>query len=344
MIISRTPFRVSFFGGGTDYPAWFREHGGSTLATAIQHFCYITCRWLPPFFKHTHRIVWSQIELVQTLDEIQHPAVREALRFLRIPLGVELHHDGDLPARSGLGSSSSFTVGLLNALYALRGERPGPMRLAEDAIRVEQDWVRENVGSQDQVTAAFGGFNRIDFHPDGSLQVHPIHLSPERRLELEAHLMLVYTGLSRTASEIAADQIRAVREKRPLFAELQQMVTEAQRLLTGEDSLDDFGQLLHEGWKLKKGISERISTSQVDQAYEAARRSGALGGKLLGAGGGGFLLLMVRPEDRPNVREALGELLEVPLRFEPSGSQIIFRGSDAALPAPLPAKVTLEAS
>ena len=247
MIISRTPFRISFFGGGTDYPVWFREHGGAVLATTINKYCYITCRWLPPFFEHTSRIVWSKIELVKRQAEIQHPAVREALDFLEIQEGIELHHDGDLPARTGVGSSSSFTVGLLHALYGLKKVMPSKMQLASDAIHVEQERLKENVGSQDQVLAAFGGLNRIDFGRDGTIQVSPVLISRERVALLQDHLLLVYTGISRTASEIAGDQIRTAHQNRPVLQAMHQMVERAIQILQGTEDLVEFGQLLHEG-------------------------------------------------------------------------------------------------
>ncbi len=328
MIISRTPFRISFFGGGTDYPAWYQEQGGATLAASIAHYCTIMCRWLPPFFEYRSRIVWSKIELVQEVSSIQHPAVREVLRYLDIQDGVELHHDGDLPARTGLGSSSSFTVGLLHALYGLKGIMPSKMQLARDAIVVEQERLEENVGSQDQVMAAFGGFNRVDFHRDGNIQVSPIPLNQECLEELQRRLLLVYTGVSRTASDIAGEQIKATREKRQELRRMHQMVEEAIALLQGKQELAALGRLLHEGWMLKRGLTNRISTPLIDQIYEEALRAGAVGGKLLGAGGGGFLLLFVEPEHRRSVREALKDLLQVPVHFESSGSRIIFYDPD----------------
>jgi len=333
MIISRTPFRVSFFGGGTDYPTWYRENGGAALATTINRYCYITCRWLPPFFEHRSRIVWSKIELVKDPSDIQHPAVREALNFVGIRQGIELHHDGDLPARTGLGSSSSFTVGLLHALYGLKGIMPSKMRLALDAIHVEQERLKENVGSQDQVVVAFGGFNRVDFGRDGNIQVSPILLDNERRRQLEGHLLLVYTGISRTASDIAAEQIRATSQKKQELHAIYQMVDEAIGLLQGNDEILSFGRLLHESWRLKRSLTHKISTPRIDEIYEAALGAGAVGGKLLGAGGGGFLLLFVRPEEQPAVKEVLKEFLHVPVRFENSGSRIIFYDPDGQDPS-----------
>ncbi len=324
MIISRTPFRISFFGGGTDYPAWYREHGGATLATTIRRYCYITCRWLPPFFEHSSRIVWSRIELVKDRAEIQHPSVREALSYLKVNRGIELHHDGDLPARTGLGSSSSFTVGLLHALYGLKGVMPNKMQLAREAIHVEQERLKENVGSQDQVMAAFGGFNRVNFDRNGEIQVAPILMDRRRRQELQSHLMLIYTGLSRTASDIAGEQIRATRSKTDELRAMYQMVEEGIRILQGGQELEEFGRLMNESWKLKRSLTHRVSTPQIDELYEAALRHGATGGKLLGAGGGGFLLLFVPPERREAVRQGLNGFLQVPVEFENDGSRIIF--------------------
>ncbi len=328
MIISRAPFRVSFFGGGTDYPVWYRQHGGATLATTIDKYCYLSCRWLPPFFEYTSRIVWSKIETVKEISEIQHPAVREILRFMKVEQGIELHHDGDLPARTGLGSSSSFTVCLLHALYALKGVAPTKMKLAKDAIEVEQDRLKENVGSQDQVIVSFGGFNRINFSQNGEIDVDPVVMDPDRLARLQDHLMLVYTGLSRNSSEIAAEQIRATDQRQDQLRVIHQMVDEAIRILQGKSDLDRIGYLLHESWILKRSLTHRISTPLVDQIYETALALGATGGKLLGAGGGGFLLLFVKPEYQERVSQGLDELLKVPFRFESSGSRIIFKDAD----------------
>ncbi len=330
MIISRTPFRVSFFGGGTDYPMWFREHTGAVLATTINKYCYITCRWLPPFFSHTSRIVWSRIELVKDREEIQHPAVREVLNFLDIREGVELHHEGDLPARTGLGSSSAFTVGVLNALYGLNGVMAGREQLAREAIHIEQDRLKEHVGCQDQVMAAFGGFNRIDFWGERNFRVSPIMITADRLELLQSHLMLFFTGLSRDASEIAADQISAIPQRVQELKAMHQMVDEAIRILNGSGDLVEFGLLLEESWKLKRGLSDKISTPHIDALYEAAREAGCVGGKLLGAGGGGFLLLFVQPEQQERVRRGLKGLLEVPFRFETVGAQVVFYDRDGS--------------
>lgn len=328
MIISRTPFRISFFGGGTDYPVWYRDNGGSVLGTTIDKYCYITCRYLPPFFEHKYRIVYSKLELVQSIDEILHPAVREGLRFLEVDEGVEIHHDGDLPARSGLGSSSSFTVGLLNALYALKGMMPSKMQLAREAIHVEQDIMKENVGSQDQVLAAFGGLSRIDFSGNHNIDIKRITISSPRVEALEKHLMLIFTGLSRTASEIAEEQIRQTPRKKQELSRMYRMVDEAIGILNGSNDLTDFGKLLNESWQLKRSLTDRISTPDIDSLYETATKAGATGGKLLGAGGGGFLLFFVKPELQPGVSKALKGMLKVPFRFESQGSQIIFYEPD----------------
>lgn len=330
MIISRTPFRISFFGGGTDYPIWFEEHGGAVLATTIDKYCYITCRYLPPFFGHTSRLVYSKVETVQSNDQIEHPAVRGVLQHLHITDGLEIHHDGDLPARTGLGSSSAFTVGFLQALYGLKGRMPSKTELAREAIHVEREVLKEHVGSQDQVLAAFGGFNRVDFSTDHRFQVSPILIDDEQRARLQEHLILFFTGFSRTASEIAGEQIEATPSKTQELRRMQQMVDEAVRILQENEDLTAFGRLLHEGWQVKRSLTSRISTPQIDGLYETACRAGAIGGKLLGAGGGGFLLLFVRPEEQDRVKETLRGVLHVPLRFETAGSRIIFYESDDA--------------
>jgi len=324
MIISRTPFRISFFGGGTDYPVWYREHGGAVLATTIDKYCYISCRYLPPFFDHRSRIVYSKVETVKSNDQIEHPAVRGALQYMGIQEGVEIHHDADLPARAGLGSSSSFTVGLLHALVALQGMMPTKLRLATEAIRVEQRVLKEHVGCQDQVLAAFGGFVRIDFHGgDREFDVVPVIMSRERLQELQDHLLLYFTGTSRIASEVAKDQIARMSHNGQQLSVMRQMVDHALAILTGGEPLAELGGLLHESWMLKRSLSSRISAPVIDEIYEEARRAGAMGGKLLGAGGGGFMLLFAKPEDHRRIQERLTNLLCVPFRFEQMGSQIV---------------------
>ena len=323
MIISRTPFRVSFFGGGTDYNGWFKENKGAVLATTIDKYCYITCRYLPPFFEHKSRIIYSQMEHVHGIDDIDHPSVREVLRFLKINDGIEIHHDGDLPARTGLGSSSAFTVGLLNSLYALKGKMVTKEQLAKEAIHVEQDMIKENVGCQDQTLAAYGGFNHIEFGGSQHLRVQPVTMPAEKLDLLQDHLMLFFTGFARTASKIAQHQIKNIPKKKPELGRMYEMVHEAVDILNGND-LRRFGKLLDESWKLKRTLSDKISSSNIDDLYAAATRAGALGGKLLGAGGGGFILFFVEPQKKPKVRAALKGLLEVPFKFEGLGSQIIF--------------------
>jgi len=322
MIISRTPFRISFFGGGTDYPTWFEENGGAVLATTIDKFCYISCRYLPPFFEHKHRIVYSMVETVKQVEDIQHPAVRAAIDFMGIKEGLEIHHDGDLPARTGLGSSSSFTVGILNALYALKGVMASPKQLAKEAIHVERVILNEHVGSQDQILAALGGFNKIEFHSDHTYTQIPIVIKNGMKTELENHCMLFFTGISRFATDIAKKKIASIPKKQSELKRMREMVEEGISLLNGDNNITDFGKMLHEGWKLKRSLNESISTSKVDEIYEAAREEGAIGGKLLGAGGGGFMLIFARPEDQDRIRLRLKELFCIPFKFENQGSHL----------------------
>lgn len=328
MIVSRTPFRLSFFGGGTDYPAWFRSHGGTVLSTTINKYCYLTVRYLPPFFEHRIRVVYSKIENCQTADEISHPAVRETLRFLEAKRGVEIHHDGDLPAGSGMGSSSAFTVGLLHAMYALMGRMPSKRQLANESIHIEQDLIRETVGSQDQISAAYGGFNRISFLPDGDFTVTPITVSRSRLSLLNSSLMLFYTGIRRMASDVAATYVSNLEEKKRLLRITKDLVEESIALINSEGDLSGFGELLHEGWQAKRSLGSLVSNPEVDAMYDQAREAGAIGGKLTGAGGGGFMLLFVPPDRQAGVRHALGRFLHVPFSFDFSGSQIIFHDAE----------------
>lgn len=324
MIITRTPFRVSLFGGGSDYPAWYARHGGSVLGFAINRYCYISVRRLPPFFEHKHRIVYSFIENVKEITEIKHPVVRAVLTEMGVHGGIEIHHDGDLPARSGLGSSSSFTVGLLQALHALAGRHRGQRELADEAIHIEQDVIRENVGSQDQIWAAYGGFNRINFRCDGSYEVVPVILKRNRLRNLQSHFMLLFSGLSRYASEIAAEQIANLDRRTRQVSRMMSLVNEAVGIL-GEPNRDirEIGELLHETWMLKRELASSVSTSAVDEIYDTARAAGAIGGKLLGAGGGGFMLLFVEPAKQSAVRKALDRLIEVDFKMEGSGSRVV---------------------
>jgi D-glycero-alpha-D-manno-heptose-7-phosphate kinase len=317
MIITRTPYRLSFFGGGSDYPAWFEKNGGCVLSTTIDKYCYISVRWLPPFFEHKHRIVWSQIENVSKIDEIHHNSVRECLKFLNIEQGISVHHDGDLPARSGMGSSSAFTVGLLNALYHLNGTPVKPRQLANDAIYVEQQLIKDNVGNQDQIACACGGLNRIEFNQQGFYR-HLLDISPERKKELESHLMLVFTGFPHTASEIAGTY-----NFNQDLSILMEQVEEGEHILTSGSDIKAFGKLLNIGWECKKALSNSISTPYIDFLYGKAITGGAIGGKILGAGGGGFMLLFVEPDKQQSVRDSLRGLLFVPFKFENRGTQVI---------------------
>lgn len=326
MIISRTPYRMSFFGGGTDYHTWYREHGGAVLSTTINHYCYLTCRYLPPFFPEKSRIVWSQIEKVNEHAEIAHPAVRSVLEYLNVDNGMEIHHSGDLPARSGLGSSSAFTVGLLNAMYALQGRMSNKRELACEAVYVEREILRENVGVQDQIAAAYGGFNRIEIMPNGDFSVHPMILPQGRLEEFQSHFLLFFTGVSRTASNIAKEQMQA-QARGDNKAELQAirgMVDLASDILTSGGDISAFGELMHEGWQIKRSLSSAIAPDFVDEIYARARANGAIGGKLLGAGGGGFMLFFAKPENHLKLMQALEDLLWVPFEFETAGSNIIF--------------------
>jgi D-glycero-alpha-D-manno-heptose-7-phosphate kinase len=324
MIISRTPFRISFFGGGTDYPAWYRQNGGAVLAATINKYCYLTCRFLPPFFEHRIRVVYSKIESCQKIDEIVHPSVRESLRYLKINRGMEIHHDGDLPGRSGMGSSSAFTVGLLNALHALHGRAAGKKQLAEQSIHLEQDILKETVGSQDQVCATYGGVNRISFFQNGDFAVQPMTLLPERLEELNSYLMLFYTGIKRTASDVASTYVTSMADRASLLHKMRDCVDKSCEILSSGKSLAPFGELLHEAWLAKRALSDKVSNARVDGLFEDARKAGAIGGKLLGAGGGGFILLFVPPEKQNKIRKQFSKLIEVPFEFEFSGSQIIF--------------------
>ncbi len=324
MIITRTPFRVSFFGGGTDYPSWFKRHGGAVLATSIDKYCYISCRRLPPFFDHKHRIVYSKIENISSLDQITHPAVRAIFNWREINDGLEIHHDGDLPARSGLGSSSAFTVGLLNALNALNGKISSKQDLATEAIHVEQNLIKENVGSQDQICASYGGFNRIEFHEDSRFTVEPIIFSGQKKELLHSHLMLCFTGFSRIASDIAKSQLENMKDRENELKKIHQFVDEGLSILQSMNfSVREFGKLLHEAWIQKRSLSSQVSTPAIDLIYDVAIRNGALGGKILGAGGGGFLLLFAPPERHAKIRQVLKDLVHVPFNFESSGSRVV---------------------
>ena len=327
MIISRTPFRISFFGGGTDYPAWYEKNGGAVLSTTINKYCYLSCRVLPPFFKYKHRIVYSKQEMINKISEINHPSVRETVNFFNYKDGLEIHHQADLPARSGLGSSSAFTVGLINALGGLGGEIRTKRQLALDAMHIEQDLIKENVGSQDQTAAAFGGFNKIEFGGPSEIAVQPITLSEQRLNEFQSKLMLFFTDFSRDASMIAKNWIKNTPENKENLSAMNAMVDKSIGILTGKKNMDDFGRMLDESWKIKRKLANGITNSEIDEIYKTGIRAGAIGGKLLGAGGGGFMLFYADAEAQPKIKEKLKKFLHVPFRFEYLGSQIIYYSS-----------------
>lgn len=328
MIISRTPFRVSFFGGGTDFPEFYREHGGATLATGIDKYCYLSVHSLGPFFKHRLRVSYAQTETVHHADEIQHPLIRECLGLLNMDVGMEINHVADLPGRTGLGSSSSFTVGLLNSLHAFRGERPDANQLARESIEVERERVGDAGGHQDQYAAAFGGLRRFDFTAAG-VKARLIEMPRERRAALSDRLLMFFTGVENSAENILQEQKKRVRHNLPALREMLAMVGEAEALLGSRSDLSGFGSLLHESWVRKRSLSSGISNTAIDQAYEAARKAGSVGGKLLGAGGRGFLLVYAEPEMQDRVRAAMTGLQEIPFNFSDEGSRIIFQAPES---------------
>ena len=322
MIITKTPFRMSFFGGGTDMPQFFREHGGAVLSTTFDKYCYVTVRHLPPFFDYRTELSYARTERVTRREEIQHPAIRAAMKYLDIR-DLRLTYEADLPARTGLGTSSSFAVGMLSAFYALKGEKADSLRLAREAIHLERELCAEAGGWQDQIAAAFGGFNRISFH-DSSFTVEPVVMLPERKALLNRQLMLFFTGFTRLSSEIQQSTAVTMQDKTRQLLEMLALVDEAQALLTDPQAdLDEFGRLLDVSWRLKRQTGTKISTDSIDALYDKALAAGAVGGKLLGAGGGGFLLFYV-PQDRQEaVARALEGLMRVPFQFEDDGTQII---------------------
>ncbi len=323
MIITKTPFRMSFFGGGTDMSEFFNEHGGAVISTTFDKYCYVNVRHLPRFFDYKNQVTYSRIERVKETEEIEHPMVREAMKYLDMHELI-ITYDADLPARTGLGTSSSFAVGMLNAFYALKGKYVDKKRLADEAIYLERVLCNEAGGLQDQIAASFGGFNRIDFYADG-YRVSPIVISPARKKALNKNLMLFFTGFARFSAEIQSETKSHIQDKTKQLLEMKALVDEGQAVLTNKNvSLDEFGKLLDFTWKLKRQTGSKISTDAIDMLYEQAIKAGALGGKLLGAGGGGFLLFYV-PEERQNaVRQALSGLLPVPFEFENGGTEIIY--------------------
>jgi D-glycero-alpha-D-manno-heptose-7-phosphate kinase len=327
MIITKTPFRMSFFGGGTDYPGFYKEHGGAVLSTTFDKYCYVTVRHLPRFFDYANQITYAKIERTKRVEDIEHPAVREAMKYLDMH-ELRVVYEADLPARSGIGSSSSFAVGLLNAFYALKGKYVDKRKLADDAIYLERVLCNEKGGVQDQIAASFGGLNRIDFDEHG-YRVSPVVINDERKKQLNNNLMLFFTGFSRFSSDVADAQEKATKDKTAELLHMKSLVDDAQKILTDKSAdLNDFGRMLDETWKLKRGITSKISTNAIDELYATACNAGALGGKLLGAGGGGFLLMYVEPDAQDSVRKALSNLLYVPFEFENAGTSILYYKSE----------------
>jgi len=329
MIISRTPFRVSFFGGGTDYPIWYEKNGGMTISATINKYAYITARKLPPFFDYKYRIQYYLREEVNSIEEIKHPVVREGGKLLDIKEGMEIVHNADLPARSGMGSSSTFTVGLLHALHAMKNQMVTKRELALTAIHLEQNIIGESVGSQDQIAAAFGGLNLIEFNKHKTFQVLEMIISQQRLQSLQDNLLLCFTGFSRTAEEIAKKQIDITLHKEKELYKMLEILNEAKEVITNDKiSVDEIGRLLNEQWFLKKSLTKYISNPDIDEIYEAGINAGAIGGKLLGAGGGGFMLFYAKKENHEKIKESLKNKFFVPFRFEKTGSQIIYFSHD----------------
>lgn len=321
MIITKTPFRMSFFGGGTDMPEFFNEYGGAVISATFDKYCYVNVRHLPRFFEYSTLLTYSKTEKVSRVDEIRHPAIRNAMKMLDMR-EIRLMYEADLPARSGLGTSSSFAVGMLGAFYGLKGRYADKKKLADDAIYLERELCGEAGGWQDQIAAAYGGLNRIDFR-DGGYTVSPIIISAERRKSLNDHLILFFTGFTRFSAEI--QKVNHPAEKKRQLLDMLQLVDHAQNVLTDHHTdLDEFGRLLDETWKLKRQTGKNVTTDSIDALYERGRKAGALGGKLLGAGGGGFLLFYAPKEKRRDVAAALPELMHVPFEFENSGTSVVY--------------------
>lgn len=333
MIIAKTPFRISFFGGGTDMEEYFRENSGAVISTTFDKYSYVNVRHLPRFFDYSNQISYSRIERVKSVSDIEHPAVREAMKMLNMQELI-VSYDADLPARTGLGTSSSFAVGMLNAFYAMKGKYVGKRKLADDAIYLERVLCNEAGGWQDQIAVAFGGFNRIDFGPNG-YAVHPVLISSERKQQLNNNLMMFFTGFTRTSSDVHnANNSTAAKDKAAILKKMRELVDEAEIILTDKHrDLDDFGRLLGTTWKLKRSTGGAVSTSRIDALYEKGISAGALGGKLLGAGGGGFLVFYVRQEDQENIKKAMQDLLYIPFRFEDAGTEIIYYSPEDYTPA-----------
>ena len=323
MIITKTPFRMSFFGGGTDMESFFREHGGAVISTTFDKYCYVHVRHLPRFFDYATELSYAKTERVNSLEEIQHPLIRNAMKLLDMH-ELRLTYEADLPARSGLGTSSSFAVGMLNAFYALKGKYADKRKLADEAIYLERVLCAEAGGWQDQIAASFGGFNRINFGENG-YEVLPIIISPERKKQLNQNLLMFFTGFTRFSSDVQKANAESSAEKLARLKEMLRLVDTAEQVLENSHSdLDEFGRLLDHTWQLKRGTGKAVSTSNIDALYERGIRAGALGGKLLGAGGGGFLVFYVRPEQQPAVIRAMEGLLQIPFAFEDGGTRVIY--------------------
>ena len=323
MIITKTPFRMSFFGGGTDMEDYFKVNGGAVLSTTFDKYCYVNVRHLPRFFDWSSELSYSKTERVTDVNEINHPAIREAMKMLDMH-EIRLTYEADLPARSGLGTSSSFAVGMLNAFYALKGKYADKKKLADEAIYLERVLCSEAGGWQDQIAASFGGFNRINFGPDG-YEVLPVIISPERKKQLNSNLMMFFTGFTRFSSEVQkANAASSPVDKNAMLKKMYDLVDQAEEVLVNKDKdLDDFGRLLDTTWKLKRQTGGSVSTNSIDGLYARGIEAGALGGKLLGAGGGGFLVFYVQPEKQGAVKSAMSDLMYIPFEFENGGTQVI---------------------
>lgn len=332
MIITKTPFRMSFFGGGTDMENFFREYGGAVLSTTFDKYCYVNVRHLPRFFDYTTELSYSKTERVTNVEDINHPAIKNAMKMLDMH-EIRLTYEADLPARSGLGTSSSFAVGMLNAFYALKGKYADKRRLADEAIYLERELCQETGGWQDQIAAAFGGMNRIEFKKDGTYDVIPIIIHPERKKALNDNLLMFFTGFTRFSSEMQKVNAVGYAEKIKQLNEMYSLVDDAERILENKNSnLDDFGRLLDYTWKLKRQTGSAITTDNIDELYQKGIEAGALGGKLLGAGGGGFLVFYVQQEKQDSVKDAMKNLLHVPFRFEDGGTRVIHYTPESYIP------------
>lgn len=331
MIITKTPFRMSFFGGGTDMEEYFREYGGAVLSTTFDKYCYVTVRHLPRFFDYKTHLTYSKMEYVNSYDEIQHPAIKHAMQMLDMH-ELRLTYESDLPARSGLGTSSSFAVGMLNAFYALKGKYASKQQLADEAIYLERVLCQESGGWQDQIAASFGGLNRINFNENG-YEVLPVIISSERKKMLNSNLMMFFTGFTRFSSDVQKANSTNRKDKIAQLSEMHSLVDEAEKILVQKNSdLDEFGRLLDHTWRLKRQTGAKISTDSIDELYAKGINAGALGGKLLGAGGGGFLIFYVKPEHQESVKKVMNELLYVPFEFEEGGTRVVHYSPESFIP------------